>query len=345
MNDKQRSPDRWNFWLAIGSGTIFLIAALYYGFLSTGSYYDDDIAHYLIARYSWTHPSLFWDTWGRPAFTILYAPASLLGFGAARAFSAVIALVTCLLAAQVAKLYGARAWWLAVPLTALQPELLRQAFAVSTELSGAFLLCAALLAYKKERWTLLGLLAGLIPLARYELLPVIAVLGIILLRKRAYAGLVLLVLPMATQNILNATAGGDAAGTPLPVRLRGRRAPEPGQVRLCGQQPVLLPARFAEDLRLGSRAADAVGRDPVARRTPAHDHRNGLRHSRRRVRRDRPQERPGVPPLRGDHLPHRRHPCRRRPRSPLAEIFVASELRALPGTRIPISTWPAFSSL
>lgn len=209
MLNKQHVAGHWNLWLATGAAAILLALFLGYGFLSPGTYYDDDISHYLIARGSWLHPSLLWDTWGRPAFTMLYAPISLLGFGAARAFSAVIALITCLLAAQVAKSYGARAWWIAVPLTGLQPELLRQAFSVSTELTAAFLLCAALVAYKNERWTLLGLIAGFIPLARYELLPVLAVLGVILLRKRAFAGFALLAVPMATQNILNAVTQGS----------------------------------------------------------------------------------------------------------------------------------------
>lgn len=34
---------------------------------STGVYYDDDLAHYVIARFAWRHPELFLNTGGRPA--------------------------------------------------------------------------------------------------------------------------------------------------------------------------------------------------------------------------------------------------------------------------------------
>lgn len=237
MQDNKQAAERWNLALAIGSGLVFLAVALFYGFLSPGAYYDDDISHYLIARSTWHHPMLLWNTWGRPGFTALYAPVSLLGFGAARAFSAVLALAACFIAARVARLYGARWWWVAVPLTAFQPEHLRQAFSTSTELSAAFFLCAALLAYKSGRWTLLGLLAGITPLARYELIPVCAVFGVILLRKRAYAGLALLVLPMATQNILNAVTGGGLQALLFPFDYAAGAHPNQGVFDYADNSP------------------------------------------------------------------------------------------------------------
>ena len=127
--------------LAVAAALLVTAVAAVYGLLSTGTYYDDDIAHYLIARYAWKHPGLFMQTWGRPAFTILYAPAAALGFGAVRCFSAVLAGVVCFMAARLAKLYGVRWYWLAALLTGFQPEVLKLAFSCLTELTFMFILC------------------------------------------------------------------------------------------------------------------------------------------------------------------------------------------------------------
>ncbi len=196
----------WNKRLAWASALFALIVCILYGVWSPGTYNDDDVSHYLIAHHAWRHPSLFRDMWGRPGFTILYAPAAFFGLGAARVFSALLVMLSSLLVARAARLRGARLWWLAVPFTALQPEFLRQGFSTLTELPGAFFLALALLAFEQRRWTWLGLAAGLMPLARYELLPLAALFGFVLARERSGRGLLLLVLPMAAQNILNAVS-------------------------------------------------------------------------------------------------------------------------------------------
>ena len=190
---------------------LLLILFISYGLFSTGTYNDDDISHYLVAHHAWGYPSLFWDMWGRPGFTILYAPAAFFGFAAARVFSALIAALTCIIVARTAQVRGVRLWWLAIPLTGLQPEFLRQGFSTLTELPAAFFLALALLAFQQRRWIWLGLAAGLMSLARYELLPLAALFGLVLARKRSARGLILLILPMAAQNIINAVTQGSAS--------------------------------------------------------------------------------------------------------------------------------------
>src|SRR5262245_38089239 len=74
---------------------VLLIAYAVFALASSGVYFDDDLQHFLISHYSWRHPHLLLDLWGRPAFTILYAPASALGFTAARLFSALLAAGVC----------------------------------------------------------------------------------------------------------------------------------------------------------------------------------------------------------------------------------------------------------
>ncbi len=192
--------------LGLAGAAVLVLFSAYvtYALLSSGVYFDDDIQHYLIAKYSWQHPHLLLDYWGRPAFTILYAPAAALGFTATRLFSALLAAGVCASTGYLAWLYGLRRPWLAIALTGLQPDLMRQGFSALTELIFALLLCWALIAYRRERWGLMALIVGWLPLARYESLPLVLIFLVILGRKRQLRWIPLLGLPLLIQNSFQA---------------------------------------------------------------------------------------------------------------------------------------------
>jgi hypothetical protein len=197
-----QTPPKTNIHVILSVAGVCLLLILFasYALRSTGSYYDDDIAHYLIARFSWYHPELFFDRWGRPAFTLLYAPIALLGFGAVRLYSALIAAATCLGGLYLARLYQVRWYWLAAVFIGLQPEFLRQAFSSLTELTFAFVFCLALIAYKKQSWVVMALAVGWLPLARYESLPIVGVFALILIQRRKFYLLALVAAPLLVQN-------------------------------------------------------------------------------------------------------------------------------------------------
>lgn len=195
---------------------------------STGVYYDDDLAHYMIARFAWRHPELFLNTWGRPGFTMLYAPAAALGFVPARLFSALLAGATALAAAYLAQLHGVQRSWLAALLTGAQPELLRQGFSTLTELVFALMLALGLIAARRERWAWLALAAGWLPLARYESLPLVAIVGVLLLVKGQWRLLPLLALPLLAQNSFYALRESNLALLLFPLdQALGVRASAP----------------------------------------------------------------------------------------------------------------------
>jgi len=194
--------DKPNIHILLSAASILMLVTLFifYGLKSTGTYYDDDIAHFLIARFSWKHPELFFNTWGRPVFTILYAPIALLGFSAVKIYSAIIAGLTCLGGIYLARLYHVRWYWLAAIFIGLQPEFLRQSFSSLTELSFAFVFCVALIAYKKQNWWVMAFAAGWLPLARYESLPIVLVFAIILILQKKYYLLLFIAAPLLIQN-------------------------------------------------------------------------------------------------------------------------------------------------
>ena len=59
-----------------------LVLSITMGVLSDGTHQDDDLTHYQMARWAWHYPAYLLDNWGRPGFTIPYAPAAGLGWGA-----------------------------------------------------------------------------------------------------------------------------------------------------------------------------------------------------------------------------------------------------------------------
>lgn len=189
-----------NLVLSMASIFVPFVIFLSYGMKSTGVYYDDDIGHYMIARFSWGRPEVFFNTWGRPAFTLLYAPIALFGFNAVRVFSAILASVTCLGSIYLARHYNVRWYWLAAIFTSFQPEFLRQSFSSLTELSFAFIFCIALIAYTKQNWTVMAIAVGWLPLARYESLPIVLVFIFILIKQRKYHLLFWVVGPLLVQN-------------------------------------------------------------------------------------------------------------------------------------------------
>ena len=54
----------------------------------------DSINHYLISRYSWQHPALFFNHWGKPLFTIISSPFSQFGFIGIQFFNILVSVLS-----------------------------------------------------------------------------------------------------------------------------------------------------------------------------------------------------------------------------------------------------------
>lgn len=71
----------------IGMSLYFLVAGIMICFFQGTGDAGDSINHFLISKFSWQHPYLFFDHWGKPLFTLLSSPFSQLGFNGIKIFN------------------------------------------------------------------------------------------------------------------------------------------------------------------------------------------------------------------------------------------------------------------
>lgn len=128
----------------------------------------DGVQHHMIARYSWKHPQLLLDQWGKPMFTLLASPFAQFGYNAMAVFNAVLALACVGLSLKLLRRSG---MWTMVAFPAalmLAPQYAHLVIDGMTEiLFGAMaLLCVRLLA--DERYQMAAIVGSLTPLCRPE---------------------------------------------------------------------------------------------------------------------------------------------------------------------------------
>jgi hypothetical protein len=162
----------------------------------------DEITHTLIARWSWHHPSMILDQWGRVGHTTLYLIPSLGGLTGARIMSLLVSCGTVVLATLLARSFGVRHLWLVPLLLWFQPWFNDLGYTAMTEVPFTLGLTAAVLLCVRRQWSAAALVVGTLPLVRNEGIIYAALLGIVLLAGRRRRQLALLVLPTVVYNLL-----------------------------------------------------------------------------------------------------------------------------------------------
>jgi len=141
----------------------------------------DSITHYAISRYSWKHPYLLVDNWGKPVFTILSSPFTQLGWKGMTFFNSLVGVVTCCLVAQII----AKLNWKISPYTALllffipnYPLALNSGL---TEPLYALILVCSVYFFLSDQYKWSAIVISFLPFVRSEGFISITVLGFIFL--------------------------------------------------------------------------------------------------------------------------------------------------------------------
>ncbi len=129
---------------------------------------QDSWNHFLYARWGLKHPELLIDQWGKPFFTIIAAPFSLLGFSGVYALNYVSVLVTAWMVYLTARRIGFKNPWLALLLFCWQPVVLSNTHSFLTEPTNAMLLAIVLYLFASNKYIAATIVASFFPMARTE---------------------------------------------------------------------------------------------------------------------------------------------------------------------------------
>lgn len=187
----------------------FCIVWLVVGAKSSELYSDDDLSHFMMARYAPHHPLLFLDIWGRPVFTILYSLGSQLGIMGARATSAVIGGIVCWLSYVYARERGYNRPWLIPLLLAAMPRFSSTCYTLDTGLMLALVLSGALALYAYGRENLSALAISLAPAARPEGVLFIGIFAVAFLYRRKWSAIPLLAAGLLAWDMAGFAYSGD----------------------------------------------------------------------------------------------------------------------------------------
>jgi hypothetical protein len=164
---------------------------------SSGVASHDEVAHFLISRSTWEHPSMVLKQWGRPLNTLLYVVPSLGGLVGAHVFSIAMSSLAAITATFVAKEMGVRRLWLVPLLFFAQPWLGGFGWAAMTEVPFMLFAIGAVFFVVKRRYGWASLVIGCLPLIRHEGIVLLGAWGAWLLWKRRGRDIAVLLAPIA----------------------------------------------------------------------------------------------------------------------------------------------------
>lgn len=136
----------------------------------------DSITHYQMARFSWVHPHLFMNQWGKPIFTAVASPFAQLGFKAVVFMNLAFLLWGAWLSWLIAKRVLTKNAWLVPFFVLMSPVVLENSVSGLTEMICALFLILYLYLYLENKLVLGSILVSFMPFARSEGFVVLAVL-------------------------------------------------------------------------------------------------------------------------------------------------------------------------
>ncbi|NND94702.1 MAG: hypothetical protein HKN45_07525 [Flavobacteriales bacterium] len=149
------------------------------GLLDTG----DGIAHYQIARFSWSHPELFLHHWGKPLFTLLSSPFAQIGFNGMITFNLICAALTGYYLLKLSKSFSIERAWVALLCLFCTPIYYHVVLGGMTEVAFALFLTAGLYYLLNGQMAMGAIILSFLPYLRPEAYIIIPIYGLFILVK------------------------------------------------------------------------------------------------------------------------------------------------------------------
>jgi len=196
------------FAIALGVVLAFLLLLLRAasdGLLEMG----DGVNHYMIARYSWKHPLLLLDLWGKPLFTLLASPFAQLGHVGVGAFNAVVAGATACAGTYALRRAGGVAQITFSLLVLLAPQYVLMVMAGMTEPLFGLVTVVVVMLLLNERCAAAAAIASLSPFARPEYIAFLPCVMLWLVLQRRWRALPWGLFGFAAYALLSVISKGD----------------------------------------------------------------------------------------------------------------------------------------
>lgn len=173
-------------------------------FISDGIYdTGDGVMHHLIAKYSWKHPALLLDHWGKPLYTLFSSPFAQFGYKGSVVFNIITLCATAFLTWKIAERMNIPFAGFAPLLVISAPIMLPVGMSGLTEPFFAFILVSGIYILLSGRAGLAAIIISFLPFARTEGFFLVPLFALIFAMKKDFSSVFLL----ATGTVLYSIIG------------------------------------------------------------------------------------------------------------------------------------------
>ncbi|MFM7901006.1 MAG: hypothetical protein ACKPAD_03380 [Bacteroidota bacterium] len=166
------------YFLLVSIFVFYLVQAVAF----EGSYGGGDgVRHFIISKWSWSHPGQLLYSWGKPFFTLVTSPFSQFGLIGIKIYNALAATLTAWLAYLIALRLGMTNPWPVLFLTVLAPVFAGSVNSGLTEPSFGLFLMTSVWLFMHNRYLAGTLLISFLPFVRSEGNMMLPLFGMILL--------------------------------------------------------------------------------------------------------------------------------------------------------------------
>lgn len=169
----------------------------------------DNVGHYQIARYAFKYPNLFLDLWGKPVYTFMVAPFSLLGFKVAKLFNLLAAILTLILTADLSRKIFKGSSLNTIILIAFSPVYFFLMITCLTEVLFSLILVATVYLFYKNKLVFSAIVLSFIPFVRSEGMVLFPVFALAFLMKRSFWPILFLAVGTVFFSLIGRFAFGD----------------------------------------------------------------------------------------------------------------------------------------
>lgn len=188
------------FWVSLVAGTLWTLYLLWH---SPGTFTDDEIGHFIIARNAWHSPSLILSEWGRAVNTLIYMIPALFSLTAARVTATLMSALTVLFAAKLARKLGAK-YYFAIPIVVwFQLWFCDYGHAAIVEIPFSLLMVLAAYFFVSDEFLAVSVVVGILPYVRDEAIAFALLWAVYCIWKKRWGAAIIALLPAALINVLS----------------------------------------------------------------------------------------------------------------------------------------------